>query len=168
MTERSCTSSRGQMFTHILNLQWQPSLCLLVGYLLSDNPRASDSLRSSLCLEEAGWVTQPWERRRRDLSDYFLSYQRQFMQMWGQVVHRWPAPQVSSTEERAFGKPGVVPPPGWLLSWINQGAVCVPAAGVGPPGPGEKQAETFLGTAKFGNSCETQVRGSSNDKLHVC
>lgn len=29
MTEGSCTSSRGQMFTHLLSLQRQPSLCLL-------------------------------------------------------------------------------------------------------------------------------------------
>lgn len=58
----------------------QASASSLVRYLLTNNPPDSDSLHSSLCLKEAGWVMQPWQRRRRDLSNYFLSYQRQFMQ----------------------------------------------------------------------------------------
>lgn len=38
----------------------------------------------------------------------------------------------------------------------------------GPPRPAEKQTDTLPVTVKFGNNCETEIRGSNNDRLNVC
>lgn len=54
--------------------------------------------------------------------------------MWKGVVLHWPALQVSSTEEMASGTPGLVPPTGWPLSQVNQGAAWAAAVGSWPPG----------------------------------
>lgn len=37
----------------------------------------------------------------------------------------------------------------------------------GPLRLAEKQTETLLVTMKFGNKCETEIRGSNNDRLNV-
>ena len=37
----------------------------------------------------------------------------------------------------------------------------------GPLRLAEKQAETLLVIVKFGNNCETEIRGSNNDRLNV-
>lgn len=82
---------------------------------------------------EVWWVTQPRERTRQEyLFTYLFLTPKKTHTMWKWVVLRWPALQVSSTEETASGTSGLVPPTSWPLSQVKQGAAWAAAVGLWP------------------------------------